>query len=354
MISLRTKVCVYSFILTNALDTFSVSQAGVPEVQAEEIKIALIGDTGAGSNFGAVLKLIADEQANVVMINGDFGYGAAPEAWRDRVTSSIDINSLSVIGSLGNHDVEDNNTNQYISILNSFRTKQNGLTKACTGKSAVTEGRDIIAADEVCTFGNVSVIASGIGQVLSASYLENRLEKKLKDAPLENWKLVGYHYTLASMNPGIKSDQSTHRFFDTIRKYGAIGAQGHTHSAMATCPISSSFLKGNKLPECHPEFSNIEERFVLPGTGIYIDSSLGGKDYRKRGRCKNPNEQGCQHMIDIISKEGYTRADGITKTDFNRYGALFMTFNKGGDPTKAEAFYKSIDGKIVFKFNISR
>lgn len=320
--------------------------------KAEEIKVALIGDTEAGTNFGTVLKMIAAEKANVVMINGDFGYGDSPTTWKNRVLASVDPDTLPIIGTLGNHDVG-NNTNIYISILNSFRTAKNGLLTSCTGKSGISEGHDITAVDEVCTFGNVSIIGSGIGQVLSKTYLENRLEVKLKNVPADNWKLVGYHFTLASMNPGIKGDESSQKFFDIIRQNGAIGAQGHTHVAMASCPIISTFKKGSPI-QCHPSFTNPEERFVTPGTGMYVDSSLGGKEARTRQRCKNPTDVGCRHMVDIISGEGYTRTDGVRKTNFNRFGAMFFVFNVGGDASKAFAYFKSIDGQIIFKFDLVR
>ncbi len=320
--------------------------------KADEIKVALIGDTEAGTNFGTVLKLIAAEKANVVMINGDFGYGASPATWKSRVLASIDPDMLPVIGTLGNHDLG-SKTNTYVSIFNSFRNAKNGLTTNCTGQSGISEGHDITAVDEVCTFGNVSIIGSGIGQVLTKTYLENRLEAKLKAAPVGNWKLVGYHFTLASMNPGIKGDDASQNFFDIIRQYGAIGAQGHTHVAMASCPIISTFKSGS-LIQCHPSFKNPEERFVTPGTGIYVDSSLGGKEARARQRCKNPTDNGCKHMVDIISSEGYTRVDGTKKTNFNRFGAMFFVFNVGGDSSKAFAYFKSIDGQIIFKFNLIR
>lgn len=353
MNSLKAKACFFVSIFAFVLTQSNLAEAGKDTGDVKEIKIALIGDTGAGTNFGSVLKMIAAEKSDVVLINGDFGYGSTPEAWNQRLTASIDTNKIAVIGTLGNHDVE-RYTNRYISIFNNLRSAKNGLLSACTGKSKISEGSDIIAADEVCTFGNVSVIGSGIGQVLSPTYLENRLEAKLKATPEKNWKLVGYHFSLASMNPGIKGDQATHRFFDIIRRHGAIGAQGHTHSAMASCPISSAFVKGNRHHKCHPEFTNPEERFILPGTGIYVDSSLGGKDVRNRGRCANPNAEGCHHMVDLISREGYTRTDGIRSSNFNRNGALFMVFNKDGNPEKAEAYFRSIDGQVVFKFNISR
>ncbi|MGE3973988.1 MAG: metallophosphoesterase [Bdellovibrionales bacterium] len=320
--------------------------------KADEFKIALIGDTEAGAGFGSVLKLIATEKANVVMINGDLGYGSSPDMWKGRLTSSIDTDSIAVIGTLGNHDVG-SNTSKYVSIFDNLRTDKNGLKTACTGSVGVSEGHDIVAADEVCTFGNVSIVSNAIGQIFTKTYLENRLEAKLKIIPATNWKLVGYHFTLSSMNPGLKGDESSFRFFDLIRQYGAIGAQAHTHSAMASCPISSPFKSGSAI-QCHPEFKSLEGRFVMPGTAVYVDSSLGGKEARNRGRCKNPAEGGCKHMVDLISSDGYTRVDGSKNTNFNRLGALFFVFNVGGDASKAYAYFKSIDGQTIFKFALVR
>jgi hypothetical protein len=34
------------------------------------------------------------------------------------------------------------------------------------------------------------------------------------------------------------------------------------------------------------------------------------------------------------------------------YGALFITFNAGGDPRKAEAYFKTINGDIIDTFSI--
>lgn len=318
-----------------------------------EIKVAVLGDTDSGTNFGDVLQLTAAEKASVVMINGDFGYNSTPTAWKDRVIKSINVDNFPIIGALGNHDLGAN-TNTYVGIFDGFRNKKNGLKSKCTGTPGISTGHDITIADEICTFGNVSIVASGIGQVLNEKYFEGRLEEKLKSAPANNWKLIGYHYTLSNMNPGIKGDENTFSFFEIIRKYGAIGAQAHTHSVMASCPIVSPFKKGAPIL-CHPDFgADLLQRFIAPGVGMYVDSSLGGKEVRSRGRCRNPTETGCLHMVDLITQEGYTRIDGITKTKFNSMGALFFVFNTGGDPSKARVYYKSIDGQEIFNFNISR
>lgn len=320
--------------------------------QAQEVTVALIGDTGADQMFGSVLHLVANENADVVMINGDLGYNSSPEKWNDRLKSSIDTSKYFVIGTLGNHDA--GSKDKYLALFDGYRNDNKDLRTKCSGTTGVKEGHDIIAVDEVCTFGNVSIIASGIGLVLSTTYLENRLEQKLKNVPKENWSLAGYHYTVTSMNPGIKGDENTYKFFDLLRQYGAIGAQAHTHSGMASCPIASPFVRGAEV-KCHASFgSDLEARFVAPGIGLFMDSSLGGKEIRNRSRCHSSKEKGCQHLVDLISDEGYTRTDGTIKSDFNPFGAMFIVFNLDGDPTKALAYYKSVDGKVVFKFNISR
>lgn len=341
------KASIFLIIVVQTGICFGQSHQLTPEVT-----VALIGDTEAGNGFGSVLKLVASEKANVLIINGDFGYGASASAWNTRLKESIDTSAIPVIGALGNHDIP--SKDQYVAIFDGYRDDFPDLRKKCTGTKGISEGKDTIAVDEVCTFGNVSIVENGIGQVLSKTYLEGRFEQKLKALPAENWKLAGYHFTLKSMNPGIKVDENTQKFFDLIRQYGVIGAQAHTHTAMASCPIVSVF-SSNSVPKCHADFgADLEARFVAPGVGLYVDSSIGGKEVRSRGRCMNPKDKDCAHMVDLISYEGYTRTDGTTNKNFDPFGALFITFNVGGDLSKALAYYKSIDGKVVFKFNITR
>lgn len=327
--------------------------AGSP-TSAQEITVALLGDTGAYRDFQAVLKLVKDEQAQVVMINGDLGYSATPEKWRETLLKEIDPNAQFVIGSLGNHDFEHGRQDDYVGIFHGLRNAKNSLPSRCSGGLRIERGRDIAALDEVCTFGNLTIIASGIGQLFSKSYFEDRLREKLSNKPADNWALVGYHYTLASMNPGLKTNENTHKFFDLIRQFGAIGAQAHTHTVMASCPINSEF-KTSGNPSCHPDFgADLEDRFIEAGTGIFIDSSLGGMPPRSRRRCHRPTDNGCAHMVDLVTKEGYTRVDGRSRNDFIGRGAVFVKFNLGGDPSRARAYFKSVDGREVFSFHIRR
>jgi hypothetical protein len=346
---LRFNLSIY-FTLLISTASFAAHVEG--EESPPEVKLALLGDTAAGTGLASVLKLVAAEGTDVVMINGDLGYDATAEQWKAQVEASIDTSKFAVIGSLGNHDV--GSKDKYIEAFSAFRNSNQSLKTSCTGAKPISEGHDIIAVDETCTFGNITIIPSGIGQVLTKAYLEGRLENKLRATPVNNWKLVGYHFTLASMNPGIKREENTPKFFELIRKAGAIGVQAHTHSVMASCPISSSFTAGTTVT-CHSNFqTDLESRFVAPGIGMYMDSSISGKAVRNRTRCLNPKENGCTHMVDLITTEGYTRTDGTTNQNFNRFGALFVVFNSGGDPSKALVYYKSIDGQVIFKFTIAR
>lgn len=335
---------------------FVFSVHNMAAAATEEFKVALMGDTGANQSFARVLELALAENVDMIMINGDLGYGRRSAKWKERVLSVVNPSQVLIIGSLGNHDVERNQAQGYIDVLQSFRSPENKLTELCTGKPNMAKSSDVTAVNEVCNFGNVTVVASAIGQGglgYPDSYYESELEQKLNAAPKKNWKLVGYHYTLSSMNPGLKGTQATHKFFDIIRKHGAVGAQGHTHTAMASCPIVSPFRSGEPVL-CHPDFYDLEKRFIAPGVGLYVDSSISGKDIRRRGRCARGNESGCGHMVDLISHEGYTRVDGIKNTGANKDGALFFTFNVGGHSEKAHAYFKNVEGQTVFQFNLDR
>jgi hypothetical protein len=348
----RSSLLPWTLALAAALAPAPAGSSAPPRL--EELTVALIGDTGAGTGFTDVLKLVAAEGASVLMINGDLGYSASAEDWKKRLTETIDTDQIRVIGALGNHDVSEKE--EYVAAFHSLRTPANGLAAACTGQPAIAEGQDVVIADETCTFGNVTIVTSGIGQVLDKKYLVKRLDQKLGAAPDANWKLVGYHFTLASMNPGVKLSENTPEFFDVIRRHGAIGAQAHTHTVMASCPISSTFKSGLTPPSCDSAYSpaSPEDRFVRPGVGVYVDSSLGGEDIRGRNRCKDPNGLGCSHMVDLITEEGYTRVDGARKKGLPAAGALFITFNHGGDPDRALALFKTVDGREVFRFTVVR
>ncbi len=337
----------------------------------KELKVALMGDTDIHEKFTQGLELAKREGTEVMMINGDFAYAEdglsdveTVYAWRDRIERSIDFNQISVIGSVGNHDIDKKDQlghngemlHRYIKYFGRFRNSQNQLNEKCTGQSEIRQDRDVMLMNEVCTFGNVSIVASAIGitEVFPDSFYENELKKKLSQMPTENWKLAGYHYTLKSMNMAGKGDQTTHTFFDIIRQQGAIGVQAHTHTAMASCPIGGRFAENSPV-RCLANFENdVYNRYIEPGIGIYLDSSVSGRDVRDRKGCSNEGSSNCDHLYDYISYEGYHIKNGAPKNIGSRDGILFVDFNKGGDPSKAYVYFKNFSGNVIFDFVIHR
>ncbi|MGH7674300.1 MAG: Ig-like domain-containing protein [Gemmatimonadales bacterium] len=67
------------------------------------LKIAFIGDQDNGSDAVAVLQLIENEGAHVVLHQGDFDYADNPTDWDNRITSVLGA-SFPYFASVGNHD----------------------------------------------------------------------------------------------------------------------------------------------------------------------------------------------------------------------------------------------------------
>jgi len=346
------------------------STEGIP---FPEITVALIGDTDVNSAFADALALVKSESPDILMINGDFAYLNDGEGldefyeyaatWKQRLLEQIDIENVAVIGSLGNHEVDPNSGDnameeRFLQYFDDFRTPSNGLGNACTGQPTLSVSADVTLVNEVCNFGNLSIVVSGINQLytdgFSTEFFEGALDTKLSDIPDSNWSLVGFHFSLASMNrAGKDTDQATHAFFDSIREYGAIGVQAHTHSASASCSISSPFVEGQPVV-CDPQYlGDMAVRGLARGTGIFLDSSLGGRDVRSKSPCLN-NGGDCTHLADLVTAQGYSFQDGPDQDISPRIGVFFIVFNEGGDPSRARVYFKDQSGAVIFQFNVIR
>ena len=69
-----------------------------------ELRVAFIGDQGLGPNAIAVLELIKDEGAQMVLHQGDFDYKDDPGKW-DRQISDVLGSDFPYFASIGHHDV---------------------------------------------------------------------------------------------------------------------------------------------------------------------------------------------------------------------------------------------------------
>ena len=69
------------------------------------VTCGVIGDQGLGPNAIAVLELIKDEGARMVLHQGDFDYEDDPDKW-DKQISDVLGSDFPYFASIGNHDVK--------------------------------------------------------------------------------------------------------------------------------------------------------------------------------------------------------------------------------------------------------
>lgn len=81
-----------------------------------------------------------------------------------------------------------------------------------------------------------------------------------------------------------------------------------------------------------------------PGKSFVFVSGLGGRDVKDQERCLPATfPYGCNGEWAKI----YTRNQGAMS------GALFIVFNINGDPSKAQGYFKNINGQVADTFDIT-
>ena len=80
------------------------AEADSPEL-SQPLTVAFIADQGAGAGARAVLQLIKNEGADVVLHQGDFDYRDDPDSWDDLITDVLGA-EFPYFASVGNHDIE--------------------------------------------------------------------------------------------------------------------------------------------------------------------------------------------------------------------------------------------------------
>lgn len=128
------------------------------------------------------------------------------------------------------------------------------------------------------------------------SFISNQLS-----SDTHTWKICSWHKNMTTMQVGGKGDEQGWPDYETCRQMGAIIATGHEHSYQRTKTLS-----------------NTQTQTVDPS-------------------CPNPNS--------VCVAPGKT-FQGAT------HGALFIIFNYLGNPNKAHAYFKNINGAIIDEFDI--
>ncbi|MFQ6026838.1 MAG: phytase, partial [Dehalococcoidia bacterium] len=296
-----------------------------------DFKVAFIGDQGIFPTSQAVLQLIQNEGAQMVLHMDDLGYGGssgseydgqAAQEWEDQINGILG-NDFPYFATAGNHDV--GNWDVYEPLLNARLGRVNGAT--CDGQIGV------MAA---CRYQGLFFLLTAPNEIGSGHdvFLRDQLAQ---DNSV--WSICAWHKTMREMQVGGKPDEVNWAVYEECRQGGAMIATAHEHSYSRTKTLSSTINQ-----TVHPDWPDPDNLLVAPDATFVFVSDLGGDSIRDQSRCLPfTYTYGCNGEWASI----------YTSNQSANYGALFITFHVDGQPDKARGYFKNIDGVVVDTFDIT-
>ncbi len=275
---------------------------------AQAVKVAFIGDQEVGSNAVAVLQLIKDEGADIVLHQGDFDYRDDPDAWDAQITSILGAD-FPYLGSLGNHDVCC--ISQYQQVVQDRLARVPGAS--CEGDLLI---------QSTCTYRGLYMVfvAPGVSGSGHDVYVQDRLAEANSI-----WRICSWHKNMRLMQVGGKDDETGWGVYEECRQGGGIVATGHEHS-YSRSHLMSGF-------ETQSIASTSSTMTLEKGKSLAFVSGLGGRGIRD------------QQLSGDWWSSIYTSTQGAN------FGALFCTFFDI-QVNHASCYFKDIDGVVPDQFEL--
>jgi hypothetical protein len=286
------------------------SSSGNGNSTEPNLKIAFIGDTSTGTDFKSVLKLIKQEGAKGVLIQGDLTYGSdTGTKWFGDIDGELGT-TIPYFVSKGNHDITWG--------LGGNLGIAPRLKDRMTTFGVTPDDGDPTKVNYAFTFKGLKVVMVSDSETnpTRANYVQTQLANDT-----HTWKICGWHKNMRESNVGPKGDEMGWAIYENCRAKGAIVAQGHSHTYSRSKTLAND---ANQTVD-----ANCSDPFALcVGTGkhFFFDSSVGG--------------------VDLRSLENETKPHWGA-TFGGAYGALFIEFNVDGDPNKAKGYFKTVGGVIT-------
>lgn len=315
----------------------SLLPAAAQQPTEPDLKVAFIADSGDGSGFEKVLRLIRGEDVDLILHQGDFSYSSGPTSkWISKINEYV--RGIPYLGSVGNHD--------------SWESYYSGFF---AGQIATLQNQGAQVSGDPRS-GNYAVVYKGLkivflgdeqdsvligGKLLSpAQYIDSEFANDN-----HAWRVCSWHKNQTAMQVGSKEDGTGWDVYEACRRHGAIIATGHEHSYQRTRTLTN--MQQQDIDESckdEPETPNADA-CVGPGRTFAFVSGLGGTSIRDQDRCLPPSyPYGC----------GAVWANIYTSDQSAEYGALFITFTARNDGRMAEGYFKNVEGRVVDRFNITR
>ena len=289
-----------------------------------DLRVAFIGDQGLGLNATAVLNLIKDEGAQMVLHQGDFDYEDNPEAWDKQITNVLG-SDFPYFASIGGHDSP--KWDEYQQKLYD-RLKKNPDAK-CIGDFGVKS---------FCTYkGLFFVLASPAMDLIRETGFNSFIENQLNNND-HLWRVCSWHHEMIAVQNQPEPNETGLEIYESCKDGGAIIANGHWHYY-----ARSQTLINFENQIVDPEWLEPNKLRVKEGATFTFISGLGGINIEPQRACLPSPAKGCH----VEWPKFYTTDQGAT------FGALFCTFNSGGEPNKAYCYFKNIDGRIIDEFTVT-
>lgn len=272
--------------------------------------VAFLGDQGDSEGARAVLRMIKNEGADMVLHQGDFDYEDDPERW-DQMINDLLGSNFPYFASIGNHD--DDAWPGY---------QQKLQARLARIPDATCEGD--LGIKSACRYKGLFFVLSGVG--VMGSKHDEYIEKQLSDNHAI-WRICSWHENQRLMQVDDKKDTVGWGPYEACRKGGAIIATAHSHT------YSRTHLMDNFATQSIASTATTL-RLEKGKTFVFV-SGLGGKSIRdqEEALAKNP------WWASI-----YTSNQGAN------YGALFCLFNESGVENRARCYFKDISGKVPDAF----
>ena len=339
---------IFIFLLLSFTLYFTVPVTFAQVSTDPNFKVAFIGDTGFNNNFTSVLNLIKSENAQAVMQQGDFDYAYNPAGWWGRIDSVLGANFPYFV-SVGNHDQL--SWNEGCGDPDGCYAKFQKDRLARIG--VVPDSPDLNDQMYSVTYKGLRMVFVGLagnsqGTSTYAPFIQNQLQSSNNI-----WKVCSWHKNQNTMQVGSKTDEMGWAVYEMCRQQGAIIATAHEHTYHRTKTLTN--IQGLTIDTAqHPIVggvpSNQNSVLVAPGKTFVLVSGLGGNGPRNQDRClpttyPYAGGAGCNYIWASI----YTTDQGGSSP----FGALFITFNVGGNPNKATGYFKNVAGQVVDQFEIT-
>ena len=309
----------------------------------QNLLVAFIGDSGAGTNFQNALNLISSEGADLVIHNGDFSYDSPTTTFVNRVDNTLGNNYV-YVGSNGNHDTDEwgdirdgcTDSTTWAGWFN-CNMQENGFTPVYDDNydrySFEYEGLKVV-------FGSQAIDPTGNSDFVNQELSDDN----------HIWKICGWHKNQQTMQVGSKTNEVGWAPFQACLENGAIISMGHEHSYERTKTLTdfqNLVVDTNQHPLVGGVPSNPNEVVVDEGKSFAFVSGAGGYSFRDQTRCTPTSYpygggSGCNYIWGNI----YANQQGLTT------GVLFIKFYVDGNPNKAHAYFKNVNGQIIDEFDI--